>query len=230
MTQTHIVKSFDEELGTLKRMIKEMGSLVAQQLSLAAQAIIGRNDDIAQKVVEGDPKIDEFENTIDNFAVRLLALRQPVASDLRAVVAALKISSHLERIADYAVNVAKRAMTLNKSERLDPIRRIPRMIEMIQGMMHDVLEAYSEQDVKKATLVWNRDNEVDQMYNGLLREVLTYMMENPSTITPGINLLFVGKHIERMGDHTTNIAENIHFIVHGKSFSGERPKSVDPNN
>ena len=151
--------------------------------------------------------------------VRLLALRQPMAIDLRQIVAALKISSDLERIGDYAANVAKRAIALSQMPPLKPLFAIPRMARLVQQSIKDVLDAYTEADAVKAVQVWQRDEEVDEMYTSLFRELLTYMMEDQRNISASIHLLFIAKNVERMGDHATNIAETIHFIVHGHDIA-----------
>ena len=160
----------------------------------------------------------------DERAVRLLALRQPMASDLREVIAALKISSDIERIGDYAANVAKRVMAISQLPPVQPARSIPRMARLVQAIITDVLDAYARRDADKAVDVWHRDEEVDEMYTGLFRELLTYMMEDPRNITPCTHLIFIAKNIERVGDHATNVAETIYFMVHGKPLTEIRPK------
>jgi len=152
------------------------------------------------------------------------ALRQPVASDLRHIVAALKISSELERIADYAANVAKRTLVLNQLPAVKPVSAVLHLARIVQEILKDILDAYIERDVEKAIRVWNRDEEVDDMYTGLFRELITYMMEDPRTITACTHLMFMAKNIERIGDHATNIAETLHFLVVGTPLKGARPK------
>ncbi len=159
-----------------------------------------------------------------NFTVRLLALRQPVAQDLRAIVAALSISGDIERIADYAANVAKRSLVLNQLPPVGPVAGVVRLGRLVQEIVKTVLDAYVEEDVEKAVRVWRQDEEVDDMYTSLFRELLTYMMEDPRNITPSIHLMFMAKNIERIGDHATNIAETIHFLVRGKPLPAARPK------
>jgi phosphate transport system protein len=164
-----------------------------------------------------------------------LALRHPIALDLRVVTTAMKIASDLERMGDYATNVAKRSITLNKLDPVRPIVAVPRIAELVQGMVKDVLDAFVERDVEKALSVWRRDEDVDAMYNSLFRELLTYMMEDPRHITPCIHTLFIAKNLERIGDHATNIAEQINFLVKGKPVEEDRPKgdvtpfSTSPN-
>jgi len=156
--------------------------------------------------------------------MQMLALRQPMAVDLRVITASLKISSDLERMGDYAANVAKRTLALSQSEPMRPMVGIPHMASLVQAMIKDVLDAYVERDVERAEAVWRRDEEVDEIYNSLFRELLTYMMEDPRHITPCTHLLFVAKNIERVGDHTTNIAETITFMVEGRAITEDRPK------
>jgi len=224
MASEHIVKSYDEELTRLNNMIARMGGLAESQIAESIQALVQRDTDIAGRVIEHDHKVDDLEREIQEMTVRLFALRQPMAGDLRNIVAAFKISSDLERIADYATNIAKRSISLTQTPPVKPLHTIPRMARQVQEMIRDVLDAYADGDTEKALDVWNRDEEVDEMYTSLFRELLTYMMEDPRVITPCTHLLFVAKNIERIGDHATNIAETIHFLVVGKLFSEERPK------
>ncbi|MGB0935565.1 MAG: phosphate signaling complex protein PhoU [Alphaproteobacteria bacterium] len=220
----HIVKSFDDDLSHLKGQIREMGILVNQQLERVLEVLAKRDKELAQIVIDSDPEIDELEQEIDDFAVRIIALRQPVGRDLRRVVSSLKVSSHLERIADYATNIAKRTQTLPDITKVPGIGAIPRMIKTAQQMIIDVVEAYLSKDDEKAVEVWNRDVELDDMYMSFLREMLTYMMEDPRNITICTQLLFMAKNIERAGDHATNIAELVNYLVHGKNFEDARPK------
>ena len=220
----HIVKSFDSELKRLSQVIAEMGGLAEAQLQRAIEALAQRNAEAAAQVVQDDARIDALEHEIDNMTVRMLALRQPMAKDLREVVAALKISSDLERIGDYATNVAKRAIALSRSPAVKPAHAIPRMGRLVQQLIKDILDAYVEHDADKAVDAWRRDEEVDEMYTSLFRELLTYMMEDPRNIGPSIHLLFIAKNIERIGDHATNIAETVHFLVLGRPIEATRPK------
>jgi len=220
----HTVRSFEEELKQLTATIVRMGGLAEAQLAGAIQALMKRDSELAGRVVSGDHRIDEIEQEIHGLTVRLLALRQPVADDLRAIVAALKISSDLERIGDYAANIAKRVLVLNQQPMITPVSGIPRMGKMVQEIINDVLDAYVEHDVDKAIAVWNRDQEVDALHTSLFRELVTYMMEDPRTITAGTHLMFIAKNIERIGDHATNIAETLHFQVLGKALVSPRPK------
>ncbi|HYM30529.1 MAG TPA: phosphate signaling complex protein PhoU [Candidatus Cybelea sp.] len=224
MATDHIVKSYDEELSRLSGTITQMGGLAETQLAMAIQAMVRRDSELAASIIERDAQVDQLERDVDNFVVRLLALRQPMATDLRMIVTALRIASDLERIADYAANVAKRAIALNQVPPVRPMHTVPRMGAVVQEMIKDVIDAYVARDVAKAMAVWNRDEEVDEMYNSLFRELLTYMMEDPRSITTCTHLLFIAKNIERIGDHTTNIAELIHYQVNGSTIKAIRPK------
>jgi phosphate transport system protein len=201
-----------------------MGGLSETQLANAIRAVTKRDAELGSMTVDADSEVDELEREVQNQVVRLLALRQPMARDLRNIVAALKISSDIERIADYAANVAKRATALTQVPVVKAIHAVPRMGALAQAMIKDVLDAYVERDTAKALSVWRRDEELDEMYAGLFRELLTYMMEDPRNITPCTHLLFIAKNIERIGDHATNIAETVHFLVEGGSFREHRPK------
>jgi len=224
MPTDHIVKSFDEQLKQLNQEVVQMGGLAEAQLNSAIEALVRRDAVLAGQVVQNDARIDALEHEIGNLAVRMLALRQPMAQDLREVIAALKISSDIERIGDYAANVGKRAIALTQTPPVKPAHAIPRMGRLVQEIIKDVLDAYSEHDAEKAITAWQRDGEVDEMYNSLFRELLTYMMEDPRNISPCTHLLFIAKNIERIGDHATNIAETIHFLVHGRPLETARPK------
>lgn len=224
MVSEHIVKAYDQELDQLNNTIARMGGLAEVQLANAIEAVVKRDAELGANTVEADERVDELEQEVQNQVVRLLALRQPMARDLRNIVAALKTSADLERIADYATNVAKRTRALILSPVMPPLFGIPRMGALAQALIKDVLDAYAERDIEKAMRVWRRDEELDEMYAGLFRELLTYMMEDPRNITPCTHLLFIAKNIERIGDHATNIAETVHFLVEGGLFREHRPK------
>ncbi len=224
MVSEHIIKSYDEELRRLDNAITQMGGLAETQLASAIEAVVKRDSRLAADVVEADTRIDQLEHEIEGMAVRLLALRQPMAVDLRQILSALKTASDLERIADYATNVAKRSIVLNQTPPVKPAFSMPRMGRIAQGMIKDVLDAYVERDADKALLVWARDEELDEMYTSLFRELLTYMIEEARNITPCTHLLFMAKNIERIGDHATNIAETLYFMVHGTPLAMARPK------
>ncbi len=225
----HIVKSFDEDLKRLNNVIAEMGGLAEAQLTRAVEALVRRNTELATQVVQDDKRIDTLETEVGQMTVRMLALRQPMAQDLREVVAAIKIASDIERIGDYAKNIAKRAIVLATHAPLKPVTSIPRMSQLALQIIKDVLDAYIEKDAEGARAAWRRDEEVDEMYNSVFREMLTYMMEDPRNIGPCTHLLFIAKNIERIGDHATNVAEIVYYLVHGRSLDEERPKGDTTN-
>ncbi len=220
----HIVKSYDEELNRLTGEIQRMGNLALVELEAAITAVIERDSDAAERIIASDKAIDELENEISQDVIRLLALRQPIARDLREELAALRISSDIERIGDYAANVAKRALALNRVDQVRPVISMPRLGKIAGEIISEVLLAYRDRDADRALLAWARDEELDALYTGIFRELLTYMMEDPRNITACTHLLFMAKNIERIGDHATNIAENIYFIVHGTQIAQERRK------
>ncbi|HET6622118.1 MAG TPA: phosphate signaling complex protein PhoU [Dongiaceae bacterium] len=225
----HIVKAFDEDLKRLNNVIAEMGGLAEAQLTRAVEALVRRNSELATQVVQDDKRIDALETEVGQMTVRMLALRQPMAQDLREVVAAIKIASDIERIGDYAKNIAKRAIVLSSVQPMKPAASIPRMSQLALQIIKDVLDSYIEKDAEGARAAWRRDEDVDEMYNSLFRELLTYMMEDPRNIGPCTHLLFIAKNIERIGDHATNIAEIVYFLVHGRSLDEERPKGDTTN-
>ncbi|HLY55091.1 MAG TPA: phosphate signaling complex protein PhoU [Stellaceae bacterium] len=224
MPSEHIVKSYDEELGRLNKGIIAMGGLAETQLSAAIQAVVKRDADLAAEVVRNDTEVDQLDRDIEAQAVRLLALRQPMARDLREIVSALKISSDLERICDYAANIAKRSIALSQSPIVRPIYGVPRMAKLAQRAVTDVLDAYIHRDAEKARAVWLADEELDELYTSLFRELLTYMMEDPRSITGGTHVLFMAKNVERIGDHATNIAETVYYLINGVQLMETRPK------
>jgi phosphate transport system protein len=224
MPADHIVKSYDEELARLSNMIVEMGGLAESQLASAIDAVAKRDSALAARVVEGDSQVDELQRELDNLAMRLLALRQPMARDLREIFASLKIAADLERICDYAANVAKRSIALSQTPPIQPVHALPRMGTLALALIKDVIDAFVERDADKALDVWRRDEELDEMYSSLFREFLTYMMEDPRNIGACTHLLFMAKNIERIGDHATNIAEDLYFLVHGTALTEVRPK------
>lgn len=220
----HIIRSYDEELEHLKELIARMGGLAETQLADAVDSLVRNDQELATRTIRNDEKIDEIEHELDTYTVRMLALRQPVASDLRMVISALKVASDLERIGDYAANVAKRVVALHQQQPLDPVRSLPRMAKLVQGNIKRVLDAYAKRDANMALNVWESDQEIDEMYTSLFRETLTYMMEDPRSITAGTHLLFIAKNIERIGDHATNIAEIVYFMATGNQLMIDRPK------
>jgi phosphate transport system protein len=219
MATDHIVKSYDQEMTLLTRRVLEMGGLVEHQIASAIDALVKRDVEAAAKVVELDDQIDRMEEEIDQHAIRLLATRQPMAVDLRVITMAMKIGNDLERIGDYASNIAKRCGRLATSPPVKPLYTIPRMGQITQAMLKDVLDAYVERDAARAVAAWHRDDEVDDMYTSVFRELLTYMIEDPRNISPCLDLIAVAKHLERMADHATNIAEKIHYMVHGERIN-----------
>src|ERR1700751_2223705 len=224
MEAQHIVKGYDEELRRLSNTITEMGGLAESQLAPAIDAVIKGDSERAAEVVEGDARVDQLQQDLDNLAVRLLALRQPMARDLREVFAALKIGSDLERICDYAANVAKRSIALNQTPPVRPVYALPRMAHLAELLVKDVIDAYVARDADKAYSVWIRDAELDEMDSSLFRELLTYMMEDPRNIGSCTHLLFMAKNIERIGDHATNIAEDLYYLLHRRPLAEPRPK------
>ena len=220
----HIVKSYDDELKKLHDAIARMGGLAELQLKGAIEALDRRDSELAARIMEEDAKVDEGEHFVNEQTVRLLALRAPVADDLRMVIASLMIASELERIADLAANAAKRSLILNQAEPVGPMRALVRLGKLVQTLLSDALGALLAHDAPRALAVRTRDQEVDDLYSGLFREILTYMMEDPRTITACSHLMFIAKNIERMGDHATNIAEMTYFLVTGKSLNDQRPK------
>jgi len=224
MPSEHTVHAYDEELRRLDSLIARMGGLAEAQLAAAVEALVKGDAELAGSTIRADERIDELELEIDAAVVRILALRQPVANDLRSVVAALKIASDLERIGDYAANVAKRSMAVSQTRNIETVRSVPRMARLVQAGIKRVLDAYLQRDPGMALDVWESDREIDEMYTSLFRETLTYMMEDPRNITPATHLLFIAKNIERIGDHATNIAEVVHYMVTGRRLEGGRPK------
>jgi phosphate transport system protein len=220
----HLVKSYDQELKRLGNLITEMGGIVESQVANAAIAIMERNTEMATLVVETDPKVDAIEREVEQFVIRLLALRQPMAADLRNIVAALKITGDLERMGDYAANVAKRSIVLSQFQLPLSLSGLGHMAQLVQANLKLIIDAVSEKDADKAIQVWRSDKIIDDLYNTVFRELVTYMMEDPRNITPCTHLLFIAKNLERIGDHATNIAEIVHYAVTGEPLTEARPK------
>jgi phosphate transport system protein len=223
-TPEHLVKSYEQELKRLSGMLTEMGGMVENQVALAAEAIVTRDSAVAARVVEEDPKVDAVERDVEQFVIRLLALRQPMAGDLRRIVAALKITGDLERIGDYAANVAKRSIVLDQFMLPYSLTGLAQMARLVQDHLKLIIDAVGDNDTDKAVEVWRSDQMVDDLYNAIFRELVTYMMEDPRNITPCTHLLFIAKNLERIGDHATNIAETIYYSVLGESLPQSRPK------
>ncbi|HHI82907.1 MAG TPA: phosphate signaling complex protein PhoU [Rhizobiales bacterium] len=226
MESQHIIHAFDRDLERIKGLLLEMGGLVEAQLSDAIVALVNRDTKLGKQVKKSDKPINVLEQEINERAVRLLALRQPMADDLRAVIAVMKAAGNLERIGDYAKNIAKRAGVVVKCPPVgSAASTLKRMNDLVIGMINDVLDAFITRDIEAADEVRLRDEEVDIMHNALFRELLTYMMEDPHNITPSMHLLFIAKNIERCGDHTAQIAEQVYYMVSGSMPDEKRPKS-----
>ncbi len=223
----HFVKSYDNDLKKLTDMLLRMGGIVETQVSLAAEAMLEHNAEAASRAVEEDAKVDALEREIEQFVVRMLALRQPMAADLRLVVAALKVTGDLERIGDYAANVAKRSIVLAQYPVPFAMGGLGHMANLVQEQLRTIIDALGTADAEKAVEVWRSDRAVDDIYNTIFRELITYMMEDPRNITPCTHLLFIAKNLERIGDHTTNIAETIHYAVKGEVLPDVRPKGTN---
>ena len=225
MPQEHIVKSYEQELKRLRDLIVEMGGMVESQVALACTAILNRDRDAAAQAMEADPKVDAREHEIEQYVVRLLALRQPMAGDLRHIVAALKSTGDLERIGDYAANVAKRSLALHEFSLRSAAAGLSHMAALVQENLKRIIDAVGADDPERAMQVWRSDEAIDEIYDALFRELITYMMEDPRNITPCTHLLFIAKNLERIGDHATNIAETVHYAVTGTSLTEARPKA-----
>ena len=224
-TTGHTIKAFDQELDQLRATIAEMGGLAETAISEAMQALVRRDSEAAAQVVERDMRIDALEAEVERQAVQIIALRAPMADDLREVVAALKIAGVVERIGDYAKNIAKRVGSIEDSK-IRPISLLPEMARIAGEMVRSVLDAFAARDADKAAAVCERDAAVDDFYNSIFRALLTHMMENPHNITPATHLLFVAKNLERIGDHATNVAEMVYFAATGQHLA-DRVKGAD---
>jgi phosphate transport system protein len=225
MPTEHIVRSYDEDLRRLRDLAARMGGLAERQVADATRALVRRDNTLAAEVVSRDVQIDALEREIESFCVRLLALRQPMAQDLRIIIAAMKVSNDLERIGDYARNAAKRAIVLASLPPLGSLNGFERMAQLVQENLKAAMDAFVNDDADAARRVWEADEPVDDIYNGIFRELLTFMMEEPRNITAATHMLFIAKNLERIGDHATNIAERIFYAVRGDSLPDERPKA-----
>ncbi len=224
----HIVKSYDQELQTLDKKVAQMGGLVERLLGQAFDALEKRDPQLAEATSASDAAVDALERELQEQTILMIAKRQPLAHDLRQVMTALKIAGDLERTGDLAKNIAKRALAVSGENHPKPLMTgLKHMVELAMSQLKDVLDSYAERDPEKAVAVWRRDERIDAMYNSLFRELLTYMMEDPRNIGVCTHLLFAAKNIERIGDHTTNIAENIYYLVHGVALADDRPKGDD---
>ncbi|MEL6997454.1 MAG: phosphate signaling complex protein PhoU [Pseudomonadota bacterium] len=227
MRSKHIVTAFDADLRAISARISEMGGLAEEQLGSSIEALRERDSELAEEIIRVDKRLDNMEMRLEQSAIEVMALRQPMADDLREVVAALKIASTLERIGDLAKNIAKRTLVLNQSEPLRVVSSVTRLGKQVQTLLAEALDAYTVRDKALAVAVWKRDVEIDEMHNSIFRELTTYMMEDPRTIGHCSQLLFVVKNLERIGDHTTFIAEMTYFVTEGRQLSDDRPKSND---
>lgn len=225
----HIVAAYDGELKQLTKLLARMGGVAERQLANALLAIERRDDRLALDVKNGDAEIDELEREIEALVMRMLALRQPMANDLRYIISTLRTSADIERIGDYAKNIGKRALALNQLPAEPILKGILRVGLPVQAMLKNVMDATLQADKDKAIEVWEADEEVDALYTGLFRELLTYMMEDPRHITACTHLLFIAKNLERIGDHATNIAETLHYQVDGDAIVDRRPKADASN-
>ena len=224
----HIVKAFDQELQLLDKKVAQMGGLAERLLAQSFDALERRDPQLAEAAVASDRAIDQLERELQEQTILMIARRQPVANDLRHIMTVLKIAGDLERIGDLAKNIGKRALAVSGENHPKPLMTgLKHMVELALRQLKDVLDAYAERDADKALRVWRQDERIDSMYNSLFRELLTYMMEDPRNIGLCTHLLFGAKNIERVGDHTTNIAENVHYLVHGTTLADDRPKRDD---
>jgi len=226
----HIVRSYEQELQRLKTLLTDMGGITESQVALATQGILRRDTEAAGRAVAADSRVDALEHEIEGFVIRMLALRQPMADDLRLIVAALKISADLERIGDYAANVAKRAIVLGRVGQDFNLSGVAHMSELVQRNLKLIVDAIGEGDIAKALEVWRSDQQIDDVYNGIFRALITYMMEDPRSITPCTHLMFIAKNLERIGDKATNIAEILHYAITGEAIQGQRPKGESSAN
>lgn len=220
----HIVTAFEAELQQVTAHLAEMGGMAEANLAAAIAAIVKRDSGRAEQVIRTDPEIDAMELQVEHEAVRIIALRQPMASDLRDVIAAMRIAGDIERIGDLAKNIAKRALVLNKEAPVIGNFPIDRMGSEVQGQIDRVLLAYANRDAAAAVAVRDYDEHIDELHNSIFRELLTYMMEDPRTISRATHYLFIAKNLERIGDHATNIAETVYYLSTGEVLSDERPK------
>ena len=221
----HTIKAFDVDLEGLARMVAEMGGLAEKQIADAVIALAKRDVELANRVIALDPSIDALQREIEEKVILTIARRQPMAVDLRDIVGSLRVSNDHERIGDLAKNIAKRVVALDGEISFSQvIRGVEQMTKLVLGQLKQVLDSYARRDVPKALEVWRGDEEIDAVNNSLFRELLTYMMEDPRNITFCTHLLFCAKNIERMGDHATNIAETVHYMVEGHPLADERPK------
>ena len=222
----HIVTSYDNDLQALRRRISEMGGIAEKMLVDAIQALVRHDTALAQSVIASDKRLDVLQREVEESAILTIARRQPLAVDLRETISAIRVSGDVERIGDLAKNIAKRALAIGTDFQPQKIvLGLQHMSDLVLGQLKDVLDSYAQQDTARALDVWKRDGAIDALYTSLFRELLTYMMEDPRNISMCTHLLFCAKNIERIGDHTTNIAETVHYLVTGETLAIDRPKN-----
>ena len=226
MAHEHTVKAFDEDITRLRGLIAEMGGLAEVALTDAMEALVRGSEELAKSVIARDKRIDMLEAEVDKLAVRVIALRAPMADDLREVIAALKIAGVLERIGDYSKNIGRSAMRMENRKKFEPLTLIPAMAEIAGEMVHDVMTAFAARDPRLAAEVISRDQKVDAFYDSIFRNLVSHMMENPASITSAAELLFVARNIERIGDHATNVAEMVHFAATGTYLADREDKTA----
>jgi phosphate transport system protein len=221
----HTAKAFDADLQEITRKVAEMGGMVERQLSDATRSLVERDTDLAEQVIGTDPTVDTMQHEIEEKAILTIARRQPMAIDLREIIGAMRVCNDLERIGDHAKHIGKRVVALDQD--LHPqqlIRGVEHMATLVSALLKQVLDAYASHDLAAALAVWNGDEEVDALCVSLFRELLTYMMEDPRNITFCMHLMFCAKDIERIGDHATNIAETVYYMIEGRPITDQRPK------
>ena len=221
----HTIHRYDEELGALRSLVGRMGEIAERQIAGATRALVERDARLAGDIVAGDAELDRLERDVEAQAIKVLALRHPLANDLRLVVGALKAAGDLERVGDYAANAAKRCTIVAGQPPLGSLNGFERMSALVVRNLHEAVSALVSGDAEGAKRVWSADQSVDSIYTGIFREMLTHMMEDPRNITAATHLLFVAKNLERIGDHATNIAEIAHYLASGEILTGDRPKA-----
>lgn len=222
MAREHTDKTYDKELQRLEQTVLMMGRIVEDQITDAVEALLGRDNNLAISIIDRDKRVNDLEDEVDRHTIRLLSLRQPMGGDLRYITATTKIAMDLERIADYAANIAVHIPGINSVAVEKAIESIVSMTRIAQDMLKDILAAYHEPDVGTVVDVWHRDDQIDAIYPKLLNHLTDYMKSNPEVVDPCTSLIFVGRSIERIGDHITNIAEQIHYIVNGSIYRGNQ--------
>ena len=221
----HTTKAFDVDLQEITRKVAEMGGLAERQIVDATRALVDRDADLAERVIATDPTIDAMQHDIEEKSILTIARRQPMAIDLREIIGAMRVCNDLERIGDHAKHIGKRVVALDLDMHPQKlIRGVEHMASLVEALLKRVLDAYASHDVAAALAVWNGDEEVDAICTSLFRELLTYMMEDPRNITFCMHLMFCAKDIERMGDHATNIAETVYYMIEGRPITDQRPK------